>query len=141
MTRENDHAARVEAWRRRVGADHSARASLDALERGFGAVWRRAHVTLGDVTLMAIGDRVLHDAAARFPFLSRLRLEATGLSSEDLMHDAASLDTRELDAAVEILMTELLSVLSRLTANVLTPALHAELAADADRDDDQESAL
>lgn len=140
MADENDHATRVKAWRRSVGADHSAPASLRALERGFGAVWRRAHVTLGDVTLTAIGDRVLHDAAERYPFLNALRLDPTGISCEDLAHEAGSLDTRELDAAVELVVVELLTVLGRLTADVLTPTLHAELAADADRDDDEESA-
>jgi hypothetical protein len=127
---ENDHVACVDAWRARVDDELSRTALLLAYERGFGAVWERARLTLGDVTLMAIGDRVLHDGIQQYPLLSALRLEPTGISCEDLAHEVEAIDANELDAAFTFLLVELLTVLGRLTAEVLTPALHAALEAD-----------
>jgi hypothetical protein len=135
---EHDHAACVEVWWSRVSGDASAAAALRVLERGFGAVWARASITLGDVTMMAIGDRVLSDAATTYPLVAALRLEATGISCEDLERDADAIERAELDAASCSILVELLTVLGRLTGDVLTPALHAQLCADTDAD--QESA-
>jgi hypothetical protein len=137
MTEEHDHAECVEAWSVRVAGDQSGETLLREFERGFRAVWRRAHVTLGDITLMAVGDRVLHVSVERYPFLASLRLEPLGISCEDLERDASEVEVAELDAAVRFVLVELLTVLGRLTGDVLTPALHAELSAD--HDADQES--
>lgn len=138
MAEEHEHAACVETWWTRAGSDRSAAASLRVFERAFGAIWTRARFTLGDVTLMAIADRVLHDAAEHHPWLAALQLEPTGISCEDLARDADSLDPDEVDTAVRLVLVQLLVVLGRLTGDVLTPVLHAELCADSDRD--QESA-
>ncbi len=138
MIDEHDHAACVEAWRARVCEGAPVAAILHAFERAFRAVWQRARITLGDITLTAIGDRVLHDAAEHHPLLAALRLEPEGVSCEELQRDAGSLDPRELDAAIHFVLVELLVVLGRLTGDVLTPGLHAELSADLDTD--QESA-
>ncbi len=135
---EHGHAACVEVWWTRVAGGASATVALRALERGFGAVWARASVTLGDVTMMAIGDRVLSDAATTYPIVAALRLEATGISCEDLERDSDAIDRAELEAASRLVLVELLTVLGRLAGDVLTPALHAELCADTDAD--QESA-
>jgi hypothetical protein len=124
---EDGHVACVDAWRARVDDELPRTAFLRAFEHGFGAVWERARLTLGDVTLMAIGDRVLHDGVQQYSLLSALRLEPTGISCEDLAHDVEAIDARELDTAIMFLLVELLTVLGRLTAEVLTPALHAAL--------------
>lgn len=130
MSEEHEHAACVEAWRSRVGEDLPAASLLVVFERAVRAVWRRAGVTLGDVTLTAIGDRVLFYAAERYPLLAALRLEPDGVSCEDLARDADSLSVAELDEALQFVLVELLTVLGRVTGDVLTPALHAELSAD-----------
>lgn len=130
MSEESDHAACVEAWRTGVGGDLPAASLLEVFELAFRAVWRRAGVTLGDVTLTAIGDRVLFYAGERYPLLAALRLEPDGVSCEDLARDAESLDAAELDEALQFVLVELLTVLGRITGDVLTPALHAELSAD-----------
>lgn len=132
MIDESDHAACVRAWRARLGRTASALALTRASEQAFRAIWTRAHVTLGDVTLTAIGDRILYDAAERFPILCGVRLEPPGISFEDL--DLRSLDVSNLDAAVSFVLAELLSVLGRITGEVMTPALHAALDAAPIRD-------
>ncbi len=132
MTDEHEHAARVDAWRARLGDDVAAPALVHAFERAFGAVWRRAQLTLGDVTLVAIGDRVLHDAAEKHPMLRDVHLDLAGISCDDLHRRIDDLDRASLERAVRSVLVDLLAVLGRLTADVLTPPLHAALSEDRD---------
>ena len=128
MLDENDHRARVDAWMERAAKEAPPERLFDAFERAFGATWRRAHVTLGDVTLMAILDRVLYTAAERFPLLSPLEVDATGLRSDKFRQQGGSLYRDQVGEGIRFILLEFLRVLGNLTAEVLTPALHAELA-------------
>jgi hypothetical protein len=125
---ENDHRARVDAWMGRVAKEAPPDRLFDAFERAFGAMWRRARVTLGDVTLTAILDRVLYTAAERFPLLSSLEMDGTGLRSDKFRQGAGSLQRDQLEEGIRFILVEFLTVLGNLTAEVLTAALHAELA-------------
>ena len=128
MGEDDDHSRCVTAWLERSGTGQSPERLLHAFERGFAAVWRRAHQTLGDVTLMAIVDRVLYVAAESHPMLSGLQVDATGLRAQELRERVAGLDHGHLAEAVRFVMVELLTILGNLTAEILTTALHAELA-------------
>jgi hypothetical protein len=98
-----------------------------AFEQAFSALWRRAHQTLGDVTLAAIVDRVLYTGAERFPVLGELKVEGTGLRWAELRQKAHGVPRAELADAIRFVLVEFLTVLGNLTADILTPALHAEL--------------
>jgi hypothetical protein len=129
-----DDAACVDEWRRRLG-DHLDPAELTrAFERAFRLVWNAAQLTLGDVTLAAIADRVLFDAAEAHPLLGSVRLDAAGISCEELERKAAALDRGDLEKAMRTMLVSLLEVLGRLTAGVLTPLLHAALSDDRDEE-------
>jgi hypothetical protein len=122
------HSLAVRAWLDRAGADRSAAALGAAFELGFAAVWDRAHRTLGDVTLCAIGSRVLWVAAARFPELAGLEVVPSGLVADGLAERLAGLaEQRRVEALLSVLV-EFLTLLGRLTGEILTPALHEELA-------------
>lgn len=127
MLQENDHRAHVNAWLEAAVKDAPAPRLLEAFAEAFGAVWRRARVPLGEVTLMAILDRVLHNAVERFPLLSPLEMDATGLQSDKLRERADSLHRDQLREGLRFVLVEFLTVLGNLTAEVLTPALHSEL--------------
>jgi hypothetical protein len=127
MVDKNDHSACVDAWLARVGTGLPSERLLDVFEQGFGAVWRRAHLTLGDVTLTAIGDRVLYSAAEQFPIFSALELQATGLQCKALHERLGNLQHEQLAQGIRFVLVEFLTVLGNLTADILTPALHAEL--------------
>ena len=125
---ENDHSACVNAWmERREVKGLSPDRLLRAFEEAFAAMWRRAHLTLGDVTLTAIVDRVLHVASERYPALAPLEVDATGLRGDGLRQRAAGLQGRQLEAGVRFVLVEFLTVLGTLTGEILTPALHDEL--------------
>jgi len=127
MADESDHRACVDAWIERGAKGLPPDRLLLAFEWAFAALWQRAHQTLGDVTLTAIVDRVIHVSAERYPVLSSLKLEAVGLRCGDLHHRASSLDGDQLVQGVRFVLVEFLTVLGNLTAEILTPALHAEL--------------
>lgn len=130
MVSDNDHSTCVNAWMERTAKGLPPERLLQVFEQSFAALWRRAHQTLGDVTLTAIVDRVLYVAAEQHPLLSALKVEETGLRVQDLHERAAGLEhdrVSEVSEAVRFVMVEFLTVLGNLTSEILTPALHAEL--------------
>jgi hypothetical protein len=128
MADHHPHRTAVRAWVDGAAAGLPPEQALDHFEAAFGALWRRANRTLSDVTLMAILDRVIHNAVERFPLLSPLEVEPNGLRCSALRSQAPTLDQAQLLAALEFVITEFLTVLGSLVAEILTPALHAELA-------------
>jgi hypothetical protein len=127
MVDDNDHSASVDAWMHEAAQGLSSSQWLRLFERAFRALWQRAHRTLGDVTLMAIVDRVLYDAAERFPPLVHLRVDVDGLNSDDLRANLDYFDGEQLREALRFVLVDYLTVLGNLTADVLSPALHAAL--------------
>ena len=73
-----------------------------------------------------IVERVLHVATERFPVLPSLSIDASGLSCPQPPSDA-SLPYEQVSEALRFVLVEFLTVLGELTAEILTPALHAEL--------------
>jgi hypothetical protein len=88
----------------------------------------RCHVTLGEVTLTAIVDRVIYTASDRYPLLSALKVEEAGVHFVQSPPQAGVADESHLAEAVRFVLVEFLTVLGNLTGEILTPALHAELA-------------
>jgi hypothetical protein len=71
---------------------------------------------------------VLYNAAEQFPFLSGVKLDASGANPlRELGDRARSVDSVELRRGICFVLTELLTVLGNLTAEILTPELHAAL--------------
>ena len=122
-----DHGACVNAWMERGVSGSPPDRMLHAFEETFAAMWRRAQMTLGDVTLAAIVDRVVHAARERHPALAPLQVEATGLRCDGLRQRAASLQGSQLEEGVRFVLVEFLTVLGDLTDEILTPALHDQL--------------
>jgi hypothetical protein len=126
-TEGSEHARAVHAWMERA-AGLPTEALLRAFEAGFAALWHRADRTLGDVTLAAIMDRVLVTAADRYPVLAALEIGPTGIRWQPLRERAGDVQRDELSDGLCFVMVEFLTVLGNLTAEILTSALHAELA-------------
>jgi hypothetical protein len=125
MSEENQHLECVEAWIARR-TDEAANACVDAFQAALTRLWRRACLTLGEVTLGAIVDRVLINTAQRFPAFAVMRLGPDGVHCGELRE--ARIERAVLIDGMRFALLELLTVIGNLTAEILTPALHAELA-------------
>jgi hypothetical protein len=121
------HSEAVKTWRDGWGGNLSQHELVDLYERALDALWRRAHLSLGEISLMAIVDRVLHEGAEKFPHLTALKIETSGVQCGALRQVAPGFDPAVLDESLAFLVCELLRVLGALTAEILTPGLHAEL--------------
>ena len=126
MVDDNIHIRCVSEWMK-----HASRASPEDLaelfEKAMIALWRRTYSALGDITVAAIVDRVLYNAAEKYSVLSSLRLDPSGVNFAEFRQKAGSINDRELKEAIQFVLVELLTVVGNLTAEILTPALHSEL--------------
>jgi len=127
MPQPNSHHETVKAWCNGWAGSLPAPALLATYERALEAIWSRAHMSLGEITLVAIVDRVLHHGVERFPHLAALKVEESGLHFEELRMSVSALDVARLEESLEFLTVELLRVLGTLTGEILTPGLHEEL--------------
>ena len=125
------HVEAVDKWLARAAADRSTRSLLRSFETTLSAVWSSALTILGAVTMNAVAERVLTNAVERFPCFAALHPSAVG----HLRCYELRLQTRlggvafgELVVGIRATMIELLSLIGSLTAEVLTPELHAHLA-------------
>ncbi|HET6628647.1 MAG TPA: hypothetical protein VFG91_02610 [Woeseiaceae bacterium] len=122
----------MDAWAARLPPDLPPEQVIDAFEDAFNRLWQRARKTLGDITLIAISDRVLSTASRQFSVLDAISTRDGGLDLDKLRERASEADGAELLLATKFVLTEFLTVLGKLVADILTPALHAELANAAD---------
>ncbi|ATB44390.1 hypothetical protein CYFUS_009877 [Cystobacter fuscus] len=127
MPDRNIHEEAITAWRADWTGTLAPPALLDLFERALDALWHRAHMSLGEMTLMAIVDRVLHQGGEKFPHLSLLKVETSGVHFGELRHAIRDLDGALLEDSLVFLVYELLRVFGTLTGEILTPGLHAEL--------------
>jgi hypothetical protein len=92
---------------------------------GLRAFWDRARPSLGEVTLAAIVQRAIHGAERRHPELAQLGLRVSERGVIEIATPSAP--RANLRNGVVGALVEVLSVIASLTANALTPALHAAL--------------
>jgi len=125
---EGQHAACVDDWLSRSAKGLSSEALLRLFEAALGALWTRTKTTLGEVTLTAIAERVLHNASEKFSLLWSLKVEPTsGIQCRELRERIGSVQLSELRTALRFVLVELLTVIGNLTAEILTPELHLEI--------------
>jgi hypothetical protein len=122
---ESEEQAVVQRWLLDRARPRSTEALLGAFEAAFTAVWQRSCLVLGDVTLSAIVERVVHVASEQHPLLGELVLEPPLLRCDRLGEAGARYD--ELLAGLPVVLVELLTVLGNLTAQILSPALRAAI--------------
>ena len=127
MDHRDQHQACVAVWMSQVAGGLSSAGLLRLLRGAFKLLWWRARFTLGDVTLAAIVDRVLYTTSARFPVLAPLTVEATGIRFDELRQRIDAVPEGELAKGMSFALTEFLTVLGHLTAELLTPVLHEAL--------------
>jgi hypothetical protein len=134
MARANDepsHRAAVDAWLER-SIDHASTTEIVRLFRGaLEAVWSCAATTLGVVTLTAIAERALITSAGQFGFLTGINPRPNGDPrwKQQLQERLSSVPRAELIEGLRFGLIELVTVIGRLTAEILTDELHAAIGA------------
>jgi hypothetical protein len=132
MTERSAHARAVDAWVAHVSRDGPGTDLLARFEAAFDALWNRARVTLGEITLAAVTRRVLADAVEAFPAFESVLVDENGLHCDAARAELRALDDAVFTEAARLVLATWLSVLGNLTADILTPSLHAALAAATD---------
>ncbi len=127
MPEQSPHSEVVRAWLDGWAGRLSQQELVDVFERALDALWRRAHLSLGEITLMAIVDRVFHQGVEAYPHLAPLKVETSGAHFGALRGSAPEVAVALLEESLVFLVVELLRVLGALTGEILTPALHEEL--------------
>jgi hypothetical protein len=128
MSDEVDHGRVVDAWLDRSAAGLAPEQVVELLEATLGALLARTETTLGELTLAVIADRVLHNTVERYPAFAPLTFASgKGVRCDELRAHAGAVPAGELRAGVRFVLVELLTVLGNLTAEILSPELHAEL--------------
>ena len=122
-----DHSNLVNSWMRQEANGRTSKQLVELFERAMVALWNRSHLTLGEITLAAIVDRVFYSAAEQFPPFQSLKVEQTGIDFETFRAQNADFNGSELSEGIRYVITEFIVVIGNLTAEILTPVLHAEL--------------
>jgi hypothetical protein len=117
------HQVAAKAWLQNAREGHVD--LIEAFEHAFTTLLRRSQLTLGDVTVAAIVERVLQSVSEQYPTFAAVVVAESGVRCEGLR--TARLDAEEAGQALSFVLVEFLTVLGNLTAEILTPALHDEL--------------
>jgi len=121
------HSKQVDDWIKQNAAGLSSEKLVVIFGAAIQAIQRRAEVTLSEVTLTAIFDRVLHTSRKEFPFLSDVKLESSRIALDALMTHVDDLERDTVTEAFRFLLIGLLTLLGNLTADILTKPLYREL--------------
>jgi hypothetical protein len=128
MLDKGHHRTVVDEWLKRSTKDLPPEKLLLLFEAALAALWVRTHTTLGEVTLTAITERVLHGASEKMPVFATLKVDPNaGILLRELRERIGSAHDAELVAGIPVVIVELLTVLGNLTAEILTPELHRDL--------------
>ncbi len=125
--KDDQHELKVNAWIDQVSSLPADR--LIILYRNtFQVIYKRAVVTLSEVTIEAILDRVVHKIQQRFPFLAQVKIDSKTKPLEVLFSELTDKKPTEMTEVFKFFLIELLTILGNLTAGILTPPLYKELA-------------
>ena len=121
------HSNHVNTWLKQAGKGLSSEQLLRLAEIAMAALWKRAYLTLGELTLVAVTERVLYTAAETFPQLKSLKVTPAGMDWRELHEQHELLNKRELAEGVQFVIAEFMVVVDNLTAEVFRSAFHTEL--------------
>lgn len=127
LPQEDKHSKLVEDWTKINAKGISLNDHVLLLEKAIFVIEQRARMTLSDVILQVILDRVLHQGQEKFPVLSEAKLDNKNLISLELVHNKKNHSSEDLKDSLQYLLIDLLRVLGKITAEILTVPLHKEL--------------
>jgi hypothetical protein len=127
LKQDEAHAAQVDSWIVRTAKGLPADQTAALFEEVIHAIRKRTSITLSEITLTAIFDRVLYKSQRKFPLLAGLKIDAKGISLDGNLSQIESQDPARITEAFRFFVIELLTILENLTAGILTKALYKEM--------------
>jgi hypothetical protein len=121
------HSKKVDAWIKASTQGLSADELVDLFELATSRLWQRSSITISDVTLCAVADRALYTSSGMYPILLPLKINPSGIQWGDFRKSSAKLNPNELVRAFGHFITEFITILSSITAEMLSAPLHQEL--------------
>lgn len=125
--RNPTHDEVVQIWEEKnskgLGSQELARLFSAAIRR----IEQRSLVTLSSITIRVVVDRALHESREKFPILSVVTVDPSGLNCSELISQSQPYTPEQIGEALRYLLIELLNVIGSITADVLTAPLHKEL--------------
>jgi hypothetical protein len=118
------HSKTVEDWFEVQAKKLPSQEQFLLLEKAIHAIEERASSTLSSITMTVILDRVLYQSQQEFPILKNAKMDESLLDFTAV--DKTGAPEKFIEALIYLLV-ELLRVLARLTANIITTPLHNEL--------------
>jgi hypothetical protein len=125
--RYKSHARAVADWLQKFPSSLSREQFINAVEFVFDNVLAKTQITVSEVTLSAVLDRVLYNSCIKYPILSELKLEDAKLNFSGFKKNLKSASHSEIKEAFQYFVTEFLFVIGNLTGEVLTTTLYNEL--------------
>lgn len=121
-----DHIEYINAWQELAAKGLPSERLACLFGETLKKLSKRASYSLNKVTLMAIVKRVLYQSSGKYPVLSNLKVESTGIPTEQFKDQFSQADPKELREAFRFFIDELLTILGDLTANILPTSLEEE---------------
>lgn len=121
------YAKLVQDWENKNASDLPLTQRVILLEKAIHVIEQRALMTLSSITLEVILDRVRHQSIEKFPLLTDVKFNNKHLNFQELLHKKKKHKEEDLVEALRYFLIEFITVLGRITADILTTPLHREL--------------
>lgn len=125
--RNEAHLLIVKQWDADNATDLQAQDLVTLYALAFHVLCERTLATLSSITVQVVIERVLHEGATHFEVLANVRTQEDGFNFSGLIENHKNYSAADIRSALQNLLSELLSVIGNITAEILTKSLHAEL--------------
>jgi hypothetical protein len=130
MKQTNHHVRQVDIWVEEKLKGQNRKEMIDSFNEAFQRVWTKAELTLGSVTMLAVADRIKHISREAYPWLAPIQKKNDGIDVTGLAQGESPMSEDELRQGLSFMLGEFLRLLGNLTAEIISPKLHASLRED-----------
>lgn len=125
-THNDIHAKLIDDWEKAVATKIKQEQHIKLIEKAIKVVEARSLHTLSSITYSVIVDRVIHQSSKKYPLLLKTNLKSGSFNFKEVHQDNSHSRQMVLEA-LRFLLLELLRILGRITAEILTTPLHQEI--------------
>lgn len=124
---EDIHEKQVSLWEQKLTKGLTSEELVELYAYALERIEKRALKTLSAITLMVVFDRIIHQNKTAFPALAEIKNNENSTKFYLYSIPSKNFQAEQIAPALRCMLIEILNVLGRITANILTDALHSEL--------------